>query len=983
MIAIDSSSDIFLPEFKASAISEDVNDTSYASEEYDYSVLAGTYTPEQIDDFRGSAIDPALVLLNCRRLRRQDEMIRALRKIDRSNQTANGQGLLSQFIKRQPIEWTAGGVGFWGYADTVTAVQVKPDDPQIDRKGKARRYESPAGLPSQLIMPHVTPQIWQRIAERVNVPIGVYTDYRKWLIAHPQIWVCITEGYKKVMALLSAGYPVIGFTGICNWSLRRENDWEMREPIPDLVPFLVSGRHFVNLYDWESSARKLSTVNQEAGALAKALIAQGCTVNRGTWDASNKGIDDLIFNCGVKIVERVILDSKPTTLVSIDSSQKKPAENIVAEAIAKEYKERLVYCSELKEWYWYEQSGKWIVRNSDEIDAFFRYEIEKQVPNYGTSNYVNNVISAAKSRLLLIKWREASSLLYTPFQNGVLNLKTFELEPYKPEFYFRWQLSYDYNLLAKCDIFEEWLLETMGGDKDKVQLIRAYIKAVITGRKDLQRYMEVIGVGGSGKSTLINVTVGLIGIDNCCFTDLVRIETDKFEAANYVTSRLVVITDSDHYVGGVSKLKAIVGGDVARSERKYKDAIPAKTIAMVLIAANEAIKSTDYTSGLARKRISVPFDNLVPKSGRRKLMDVEGDGSLTGEFADLLPGIYNWAIGIDEEAMKNLIVNTDVSVPSLHTFAHNILLATNPLANWVDDNIIFTPGYRSQIGGATEIKVSQSDGQGTTQSSTEYSNAHIWLYANYRQWYISHGGAKPISLQRFRELLYDLCAAQLHANVQVGRDRDGSYMVGLKIRSQDDKLPRSITGGTTAAIPAKDSVTDSVMDCDGLVMDFIGSGDGCDGCDGLSLKSPQLNDDDVVAQQHHHSYTNSSRKNPKIRQKPPTSSPEPSSAVTSPSQLHHSPSHSSPEPLSAITTPSQVDVMNVKIGDRVKNPNTEKAGVVVKTRVKTVTTPKRVYDVAQCLVDFEGDDPRWLDANVLVLVLENNKIFAVTQRDAA
>ena len=71
----------------------------------------------------------------------------------------------------------------------------------------------------------------------------------------------------------------------------------------------------------------------------------------------------------------------------------------------------------------------------------------------------------AKSRLLVIKWQEASSLLYTPFQNGVLNLKTFELEPYKPEFYFRWQLSYDYNLLAKCDIFEDWLLETMGGDK--------------------------------------------------------------------------------------------------------------------------------------------------------------------------------------------------------------------------------------------------------------------------------------------------------------------------------------------------------------------------------------------------------------------------------------------------------------------------------------------------------------------------------------
>ena len=858
----------------------DNSDLTTGCNNYDYAILEATYTPTQIDDFRKSAINPELVLLNCKRLYRQDDMIRALRTIDSRNKTSNGQGMLSQFVKRQPIEWTDGGVGFWGYADnTPLAVQVKPNDPRKDKKGtKPMKYESPLGITSLLMIPRVTRGIWERISLRVNVPIGDYTDYRDWLIDHPQVGTCTTEGFKKVLSQTSAGYAVIGFAGIDNWSIRRENDWDMREPIPDLVPFLTPGRHFTICYDCDQLPSTVVKVNKAVGTLSKMLLGRGCTVNRATWDNTHKGIDDLIFQCGEKILERVIAESKPITLVSIDSAAKKPPENMVAEIIAKEYKQRLIYCSELKEWFWYDKFGKWIVRNSDEIDAFFRYEIEKQVPNYGTSNYVNNVINAAKSRLLVIKWKEASSLLYTPFRNGVLNLKTFELEPYKPEFYFRWQLSYDYNLLAKCDIFKTWLLETMGGDKDKVQLIRAYIKAVITGRKDLQRYMEFIGVGGSGKSTLINVIAGLIGIDNCCFTDLIRIETDKFEAANYVTQRLIIITDSDHYVGGVSKLKAIVGGDIARSERKYKDAVSAKTIAMVLIAANEAIKSTDYTSGLARKRISVPFDNLVAKSGRRKLMDVEGDGSLTGEFADLLPGIYNWAISLDDQTLKNLIVNTDVSVPSLQSFSHNILLATNPLANWVDDNIIFSPGYRSQIGGATEIRVSQGDGNGTTQSSTEYSNAHIWLYANYRQWYISHGGAKPISLQRFRELLYDLCAAQLHANVQVGRDRDGSYMTGLMIRAHDNNSPRSITGGIP---PGKESV----MDCDGLVMDFIGSGDGCDGCDGLSINFPQLNDDDVVPQHHENPYTECLEKTSKIHQKPPNSSPEPLPAVTSPSQV--------------------------------------------------------------------------------------------------
>ena len=831
----------------ASAISEDVNDTSYASQGYDYSVLAGTYTPEQIDDFRGSAIDPALVLLNCRRLRRQDEMIRALRKIDRSNQTANGQGLLSQFIKRQPIEWTEGGVGFWGYLDTTTAVQVKPDNPQIDRKGKARKYESPAGLPPRLMIPRVTPQIWQRIAQRVNVPIGVFTDYRDWLIAHPQIWIGQNEGFKKVLSTTSQGYPAIGFTGINGWSGARENDWEMRELIPDLKPFVVQGRHFVNLYDCDQSARTIATVNKEVEALAKILIGQGCTVSRATWDASNKGIDDLICNCGAKIVERVISDSKPITLVSIDSSQKKPAENIVGEAIAKEYKKRLFYCSELKEWYWYEKSGKWVVQNLDEIDAFFRYEIEKTVPNYGTTNYANNVINAARSKLMKKTWKEASSLEYTPFQNGVLNLKTFELEPHKPEFYFRWQLAYDYNVLSTCEVFQAWLVESMKGDNAKVELIRAYTKAIVTGQKKLQRYMEFIGVGGSGKTTLINVIAALVGMDNCCFTDLIRIETDKFEAANYVDKRLIIVTDSDHYVGSVTKLKAIVGGDLAKSERKFKDAVSAKSIGMLLVAANEAIKSNDYTSGLGRRRISVPFLNLVRTDKRRQLMDIDGDGSVSGEFAPLLAGIYNWAISMPDETVKNLIVNTETSVPSLHSFSRDILLATNPLADWLDANVIFEPGYRSQIGSANEAKVSHNDGNGTTTTQIEYANVHKWLYANYRQWYSSNGGNKPIIRQRFRDLLYDLCAAQLRAEVQAGRDRDGAYLIGLRLRCDEDSMPLSVTGESPVVTNRDEPVTKK-----------NGSGDECDECDELSIKSSQLIEDVVVLspqQQQEESYS--------------------------------------------------------------------------------------------------------------------------------
>jgi hypothetical protein len=130
------------------------------------------------------------------------------------------------------------------------------------------------------------------------------------------------------------------------------------------------------------------------------------------------------------------------------------------------------------------------------------------------------------------------------------------------------------------------------------------------------------------------------------------------------------------------------------------------------------------------------------------------------------------------------------------------------------------------------------------------------------------------------------------------------------------------------------------------VMDFFGSGDGCDGCDGLSIKSPQLNDDDVAPQHHKNPYTECAEKTPPIRHKPPKSSPEPVPAVTSPSQVRHSPSHPSLELLSAAakpatiaqnppeTSPSDSDVdkigysldREVKIGSKVQRNSVERPG---------------------------------------------------------
>jgi putative DNA primase/helicase len=74
-------------------------------------------------------------------------------------------------------------------------------------------------------------------------------------------------------------------------------------------------------------------------------------------------------------------------------------------------------------------------------------------------------------------------------------------------------------------------LEAQDGDPQRVQLLRAYLKAIVTGRTDLQRYLECLGPGGTGKSTYTRLAIALVGLENTCITELKLLEGNRFETS--------------------------------------------------------------------------------------------------------------------------------------------------------------------------------------------------------------------------------------------------------------------------------------------------------------------------------------------------------------------------------------------------------------------------------------------------------------------
>ena len=503
--------------------------------------------------------------------------------------------------------------------------------------------------------------------------------------------------------------------------------------------------------------------------------------------------------------------------------------------LVERYRPSLAWNTKEKEWYRYstKTEGIWGREPEEFVGQLVKSELEviaakiaatqgeKKRPTY-TYSFIKGIVSMLKLDLAVKEWDEAEGLL--PLLNGVLDLSTRQLIPHAPQHRLTWCLPYSYTILATCDPIKDWLLQMCGGDEALVQLMRAYLLGVVTGRTDWQKYLELIGPGGTGKSTFIRLAIALVGQENVHTTTLKKLEGSRFETSCLENKRLVVIADSERYTGNVSTLKAMTGCDTVPYEKKFKqskgDFLPK---AMVIVAANEVIQSGDYTSGLARRRVSIPMKTRINAIEQRNLISC-GRGEIRGEFAEFIPGLLNWVLAMDEVEANEIIKQYIDKVPSLAEMKAQTLVETNPIADWLDFNIVYEEGYRTNIGVAQRDKDRDSD--------KWYLNTEKWLYPNYTE-YCHTTGSRPIGLRRFVNLLSDLCLNQLGRLVEKGRDRYGSYFLGLKIRGKgDEDAPLFVTdlfNNTSNTEVDIGDVTNSVMDT--VTVETTGS-DGSDGCYG-------------------------------------------------------------------------------------------------------------------------------------------------------
>ena len=246
------------------------------------------------EEFKSSAISDTLIHLNFRTIEDSRELDRVLNRNTKSRRKHSDQLVPA---------WCVSGVDPFTGENTLEGVQVKPDTPPSDKKGKLQKYIGATGEnTAPLFLNPGIEDFWKAIMEDKSSPI------------------IITEGAKKAGAGLTLGIPTISLPGVTTCRKNgRLHYW--------LEAFAGFGRTFYLAFDADIINKR--PVQYALISLARDLSATGSKVMIITLPSLElKGMDDFIAAEGGDEFKKLIDEASTIEEWKKELDEKRKAQEI-------------------------------------------------------------------------------------------------------------------------------------------------------------------------------------------------------------------------------------------------------------------------------------------------------------------------------------------------------------------------------------------------------------------------------------------------------------------------------------------------------------------------------------------------------------------------------------------------------------------------------------------------------------------------------
>lgn len=327
-------------------------------------------------------------------------------------------------------------------------------------------------------------------------------------------------------------------------------------------------------------------------------------------------------------------------------------------------RDRLIFVPEVKEWYGFDPSKGWEQASQLDVERAAKQVAEKLLndalteliahPELGgrskrlaRAQKVNN-LQPMRAMIEMAKSEPGMSCSVSEFdanpmflgvQNGVIDLRKGLL--LSPQSYIRVskRCAIQYDPEATCPSFEKFLAEVLP-DQDVRDFIQRWLGYCLTGRSNEKKFIMLIGSGDNGKSILIELENWLLG------SYAVKIDTEMLmhhprapqgPSPDIVALKGVRVAYANETSEGQrladARVKDLTGGDTLTGRVPY--GISALTFApthKLMLIGNHRPVITDTSSGMWSRVVLVPFEVVIPKENRDRLLldrlKQEGSGFL-------------------------------------------------------------------------------------------------------------------------------------------------------------------------------------------------------------------------------------------------------------------------------------------------------------------------------------------------------------------
>jgi putative DNA primase/helicase len=553
----------------------------------------------------------------------------------------------------------------------LSTYMLRPDVPRL-RNGKPAKYEFMRGFRMVLDVPNL---------ERTRTQLD-----------HPGIPLWITEGSKKVDALVSHACCGVGVIGVWNWRGTNAKggkvvlaDWELIA-LNDRVTYIVYDSDVMVKREVYGGLCRLAEFLTLRHAHVRYVYlpsgASGAKTGVDDYLAVGHTIDDLL---GLATSER-----KPPPAARQPSQSDVPAELPYSDytnalALVEQHGTQLRYCYPWKSWlvwtgtHWERDTRGQVMRLAKQTITQLtrRLEVLDDDEIVALVRHIKTSLATLKLKAMVESAQSEEGIPLQPEEldrhawllncvNGTLDLQTGTLHPHQQAHLLSKCLPIAYDIHAGCPTWEAFLWRIMGGsnpsdereedaaavlearymaDARATRLIAFLQRAIgysLTGQTKEQCFFLLYGGGSNGKSTFLEVLQALLHEYAQSTPSASLFAKDRHDGipndiARLRGARLVTAVE----IGEGRRLneelvKRLTGQDTMTARFLHAEFFDFMPAFKLFLACNHlpVIRGTEHA--IWRRIKCIPFAVTIPEG--------EQDTDLPAKLKAELPGILAWAV---------------------------------------------------------------------------------------------------------------------------------------------------------------------------------------------------------------------------------------------------------------------------------------------------------------------------------------------------